>query len=641
MSHLKFTSKVLFLLLIFINTSFGVSAALRLPFNPILGSDVTINYTKISDNCFTTSGANPTIQSVGLNRALLEDETFLSFDYKSSQNIDFVKISSSRGGDISVQSEALQATSEWSNVKINIAGIRNNNSFGKIGDYITFQFGSSDGIIINVRHIRIVSETDSDLNDSEPTYPEISEILKMGLPILEVETIDGQEPKCDRIDPPEGSWGVGITNAVKVPGSVRRIEKDGTISYDSGEYDDDKQGMTIKVRGNTSALYKRKPFKIKLKTKADLLCIDQKKYADKNWILLNDHDLRHSIGLKINELTRLDWAPRHEYVNLVINGLYRGIYLLCEAIERNTDCRIDTKKTGFITELDPYWWNENGEWLPSVQNPHYNYTFKYPDFADMDDVRKSQISEFLSNYEASHDNGTYDSYVDCESLSRWIMGHDILGTSDFAGANMYMSRYDDNPDTKLRFPLLWDFDTTELTEGDWSASHHMHFDKLFNSENKTLSDTYYNLWNNEGKQICTNAIEFLENLENSEFANAVSASTQASNLIWHAYDADATTYFRRSKQWLQKRLPWIEEHIEEFKPVNADDSGIDSPLNPDSLNGIQINGNIITSIDNRPFKIYNTCGTIVAISNGESISINTPGIYIILHDGVTHKFAVK
>ena len=109
-------------------------------------------------------------------------------------------------------------------------------------------------------------------------------LLATGLPLVSVTTIDGEEPSCDYIYPPEGSNGLSIANATKVPGRVVVVQYADTL-YDSGEYVKGSSGMTIKIRGNTSAWEDQKPYKIKLQKKADMLCRGDKKYNDKKQYL--------------------------------------------------------------------------------------------------------------------------------------------------------------------------------------------------------------------------------------------------------------------------------------------------------------------------------------------------------------------
>jgi len=40
----------------------------------------------------------------------------------------------------------------------------------------------------------------------------------------------------------------------------------------------------------------------------------------------------------------MEYVPRVEYVNVIVNDDYRGIYILSENITRDKDCRIDVDK---------------------------------------------------------------------------------------------------------------------------------------------------------------------------------------------------------------------------------------------------------------------------------------------------------
>lgn len=48
----------------------------------------------------------------------------------------------------------------------------------------------------------------------------LDSIHSLGLPVMTIETEDGEEPTCEYVDPPEGMAGYGIRNATKVPGTA-------------------------------------------------------------------------------------------------------------------------------------------------------------------------------------------------------------------------------------------------------------------------------------------------------------------------------------------------------------------------------------------------------------------------------------
>ena len=75
---------------------------------------------------------------------------------------------------------------------------------------------------------------------------------------MEITTVNNEEPVADQVSPPEGCYGAGLQNATKVPARMIISKNDETI-YDSGEYEKKQSGLTIKLRGNTSAYSEKKP----------------------------------------------------------------------------------------------------------------------------------------------------------------------------------------------------------------------------------------------------------------------------------------------------------------------------------------------------------------------------------------------
>lgn len=117
--------------------------------------------------------------------------------------------------------------------------------------------------------------------------------------------------------------------------------------------------MKIRLRGNSSSTGVKKPYKIKLNKKTDLLFRGISKYKDNDWVLQrvsHRYLAKAFTGLKIGELVGLGWEPKWEYVNVVLNGKYKGDYLLLESVEREKG-RVDIDKTGYLIEDDAYWWN--------------------------------------------------------------------------------------------------------------------------------------------------------------------------------------------------------------------------------------------------------------------------------------------
>lgn len=617
-------------------------ASLNIYLNHLNSNDLTTEKADKFKWSFTTSGTDPYVVSSGIYRDINPDEFLLTFDYKSDADISDLRIyvGTPFSEAKSVSYGILPAADDWTTCTVDISSAIPVADFGKEGDHLRLDFGNQSGIVIDIRNIRLTNGLPEDVWSDDNSYLDLEKVCALGLPVIEIFTNKSVEPSCEPIYPPAGASGIGITNAKKIKGSLKRIEPDGSVSYDTGEYDDTGGGMTLKVRGNTSATAARKPFKIKLQTKGDLLCSGDEKYIDKNWVLLNDYYQKLNYGFIVNELVGLDWTPRRQYVNVIINGMYRGVYLLCEAVERNTDCRINVKKTGFVVEHDAYWWNEDG-YIPSYRNPDLNYTFKYPDWEDMDEATINSVAKIMGDFEDSLDDDSYTDHIDCESFARWILGHDILGSWDSLGSNMYYSRYDDKKSTLLRRPLMWDFDGSELTEGKWSNAHlDSTYKKLFESDNKTFSDSYFNLWMSEGKDICRQMNLVLSDLGESSLSDFYSRSMKMTNSQWCFNFPSAAENTQRAISWFTSRQPWLEENMKIYDPSLRVESSVGMIEDAGSAKPV-ISGNAVSLSDGSPFTVVSITGTLVGVSSGKPLTITSPGSYIIKHEALTHKFVVR
>ena len=204
---------------------------------------------------------------------------------------------------------------------------------------------------------------------SASAISDVVSVAYTGLPVIVINTVDGEEPTAEYTYPPDGAYGRGIKNATKVPAQMK-IFKDGKSKaiYDSGEYVKKTSGLTIKLRGNTSvSLTGKSPYKLKLQKKADLLADllgrSEKEYKDKDWILLKDGtSLNTFVGMAVADLAGTSWTPEFAFVNVVINDNYRGTYLLIEAIS-DGEKRINIAEDGYIIERDAYWWNEDVKFI--------------------------------------------------------------------------------------------------------------------------------------------------------------------------------------------------------------------------------------------------------------------------------------
>ncbi|MCD8298022.1 MAG: CotH kinase family protein [Prevotella sp.] len=401
------------------------------------------------------------------------------------------------------------------------------------------------------------------------TAVDIHYFINDNLPLIEINTVGGEEPTFDPADPPEGCIGNSITNATKVPGRMYIIVGSDTL-YDSGEYEKDESGLTIKIRGNSSARFAdKKPYKLKLQKKADLLFRGNDSiYKDKEWILNVDETnlTNNMVGVEVSKQMNFAWIPTCTYVNVVINGTYRGIYYLSESVKRDSKCRIDVEKeTGYIIENDPYYWNEDLYFNSSFV---YNYTFKYPESEDVSEEQLEYIQTVMDSAEASLDDGTYPDYIDVNTFANWVLTHDLLGTSDGAGSNMFLSKYDNTASSKIKMETPWDFDTIERTTDTWSTVHEtigFFYCKLFGNANPEFTKEYIKAWKEKRDTVVDKIIEKMDSLEHSELAASLDYYSGIDKKVDYLNYDSISIQIEEHKQWFIDRKAWLDAAIAELE----------------------------------------------------------------------------
>lgn len=366
------------------------------------------------------------------------------------------------------------------------------------------------------------AQTDGDISKSKE-WP--------SMPVLEITTVGGVEPTATLVYPPEGCVGQGITSEYVTGKLVMSLN--GESIYDSGEYIKGESGVRIKIRGNNSgAFLQQKPYKLKLSKKADLLEMG-KAYKSKDWALLSlstwntvmtneESNILPLMGLAVGRVLEQPWTPNIKAVNVMLNGKYKGLYYLIETVER-ADTRIVTSKTGFVIENDAYWWKPDEVYFrTNRQHPYMGYTFKYPDTDDMTDAEKNAICDYMNTVEEAifKCDGSAAEFIDYDSFARWILGHDILGTKDAAGSNMFL--YKDDLDSnapessKLMMGTMWDFDTSFMVgANEWSTVHShpvFYYEQLF--KDPLFVKKYLEKYNNYKDKVYEYVEDYFNNLKN-------------------------------------------------------------------------------------------------------------------------------
>ena len=228
--------------------------------------------------------------------------------------------------------------------------------------------------------------------------------------------------------------------------------------------------MQIKGRGNyTWRDFDKKPYRLKLDNKTALMGLPKSKH----WTLLAHADdtwgfLKNPCGFWFSEHLGLAWTPRHEAVELVLNGDYRGLYFLTEQIrvdkdrvnivEQEDGCtNADSITGGWLVEIDNYWEDEPLQ-VHKTEGDGSNLwvTLHTPE------ETSSQQWNYINNAIVALNEAIYgtdeafDSKVDLESAAKFYIVQELMGNRESYHGSCYFYK-DMGADAKWFWGPVWDF----------------------------------------------------------------------------------------------------------------------------------------------------------------------------------------
>ena len=269
------------------------------------------------------------------------------------------------------------------------------------------------------------------------------------LPTVTIHTVDNAEINSKEI---------------YVNGSVSIIYNDGKSLFSDN--------MQIRGRGNASWTFPKKPYRIKLNNKVNLLGFPAK---ERNWTLINNWRdktlMRNLLAFDLSKRFNMAYTPAGRAVDVILNGEYQGSYQLCDQIEvapgrvvlqsmTAGDFDLPNLSGGYLIEVDEYAYQESSYFTSA--NKRTPVTIHYPDDEDIVPQQIDYISNhynqmenalFSANYKDPYSG--YRKYIDIESFIRHFLVGEISGNTDtYFSTYMYKDRNDD----AFKFGPVWDFD---------------------------------------------------------------------------------------------------------------------------------------------------------------------------------------
>ena len=218
----------------------------------------------------------------------------------------------------------------------------------------------------------------------------------------------------------------------------------------------------IRERGNASRSFPKKPYRLKFAHKQQVLGSPAKA---KKWTLINNYGdktlMRNQLAFELSRRFGMPYTPFCAYVDVVLNGEYKGTYQLCDQIEVRKN-RVDIKEMtprdnigealtgGYLFEVDAYAGDEPNQAGVFWSNKGTPVTIKSP---DEDSITYQQKNYISSRYNAVESN--WQTYLDLNTFLRHFLVGEVSGNTDtYWSVFMYKKQSNDT----IYVGPVWDFD---------------------------------------------------------------------------------------------------------------------------------------------------------------------------------------
>jgi len=315
-------------------------------------------------------------------------------------------------------------------------------------------------------------------------------IGKTNLPIVFINTLGHEMNREDR-----------VSALMKIVSNPDGVNYDDTIAHPN-QIANYEGYIGIKYRGNSSFEdQKKKPYSFKLltdsyenggkKLKKALLGMGK----DDDWCLLspyNDRSLIRNVLTFTLAQGYSEFVPKIRLCEVIIDGLYYGVFQLSEKVSRGDD-RLNIKKPGdsgdeltggYVIEKDrddePIYHtskyfptNSDGEELHFTTDINGNVLqthppifiqYKEPDWEEITEIQREWIDKRFDDFEDAlasdnfkdTENG-YRKYVDVISFIDYQIATEVSNNIDGYRLSCFLYKYRDSVDPRFKM-TLWDFD---------------------------------------------------------------------------------------------------------------------------------------------------------------------------------------
>lgn len=298
-------------------------------------------------------------------------------------------------------------------------------------------------------------------------------IEELELPIMQIETDNREEV---------------VEKKLYLPCSI-------TVSNAETAYEFENKRGKIRGRGNSTWNFDKKPYKLKFESKTDLFGNG----AAKTWTLIANYydrslirnELAYKIGAQFDYIK--DTTTTVQSVELYFNGVYQGVYLICEQnevgktrVNIEDSLTIDPADTGYLLELnDSASLEDDGiegrDWFRVNNLP---YVIKSPDLDEVPDENEiykyvNYIKDYMQECNDALASGNYESvqqYLDIDTFADSYILNELFKSLDVGVSSFFLYK---DTGGKLCSGPVWDYD---VTCGNWAYSDSRYSNVLWAKE---------------------------------------------------------------------------------------------------------------------------------------------------------------
>ena len=341
---------------------------------------------------------------------------------------------------------------------------------------------------------------------------------------------------------------------------------EGTLAVNGrGGYEDYTGKTEVKGRGNSTWGYPKKPYRLKLNKKAQICGLGKAK----NYVLLANHLdptlMLNSVAFKIGRLLELPFTNHAIPVDVVLNGIYKGSYLLTEQIEVKEN-RVDLDENNSVMwELDSYWDDE-----PKFKSTAFNLPVmvKDPDLTtEQFEYWKKDFNAFTTQFAKEPLEGnSYVDMIDIESVAKFLITFNLVHNMEINHPKSVFLHKEGNG--KYVMGPIWDFDWAYDYEG--TSNHFGRYNTpLFSSSMNGVGTAFFQrfLQDSRVKAIYKRTWQDFKNNKLDallqyvdDYAVMLKPSVERNSELWEntrSFD----TKVKELKTWLRNRADYIDSEV--------------------------------------------------------------------------------